>query len=450
MGGLSGAASGAALGTMVAPGIGTAAGAVLGGALGLFGGSSDDSEQAQALQKEASELYNKFGPVDLSNPIVFQQFSQAGLLSPQMEQALNLNMAKDETIHENAGDLTQQKAALESLKQLSQTGLSAQDLAASRELQNKTGQDAQARSAQLLQDAAQRGQSSAGSTLAAQLAANQNATQNESEHADQLAAQGSSARAQALAQLFAGTGQVRQQDTDTQKFNTQNDILRSQFLDQNAAARQQQNVNAQNQANLYNTQRQQSVQDRNTQQANAELLREQQAKRDYFNDQLNYTAGKANALTGQASNLMQQQANQNQGLSNVFQGLGQAATSYGQYKNNNSNTPTSSDVYSTPTSSDSFSMPQIGSQYGGGSYAHGGIIPEDGSELPGDHPENDTKNIKASGGEMVIPRSMMNSKEHAKAFVEHEFNTNPKKSEKDHLLTALAEMNKRLHALESK
>lgn len=450
MSGLSGAGSGAAIGTAIAPGIGTAIGGGLGLVTGLFGGGDDKAEQAAALQKEAAELYDKFGPVDLSNPIIFKQFSDAGLLSPQMQQALNLNMSKDESITENAGDLTQQKAALESLKQLSQTGLSAQDMAASRELQNKVGQDTESRNKQLLLDAQQRGQSGNGATLAAQLANNQQASQNESEHADQLAAQGSSARAQALAQLFAGTGQVRQQDTDTQKFNTQNDILRSQFLDQNAAARQQANTNAQNQANLYNLQRQQSVADRNTQQGNAELLRQQQAKEQYFQDQMAQANAKGNAYNGQANSLNNQASNQAQGWSNVMQGLGQAATAYGQYKNNSNSSPASSSS-GAPTSSDSFSMPQLGSQYSSPSYSfsEGGMVPEDGTEVPGNSPENDTKNAKLSGGEMVIPRSMMSSPEHAKAFVDHEFNNN-EKSEKETLMTMLAHMNNRLHHLESK
>lgn len=322
--GISGGLSGAAAGTAVAPGLGTAIGAGVGLLGGLLGGSNN-SDEIEALQREAAGLYDKFGPVDLSNPIVFQQFQQAGLLSPKMEQQLQLLQDQKLTLQENPENRKQQEQSLGQLKQLAQTGLGPEDLAAFRQLQQQTGQDSQAKQNQILQAAQQRGQASGGNTLAAMLMNAQSSAQQEANDASNIGAQAASARRQALNSLFSGQSQVRSQDFNTDQTNNQNEMLRRQFMDQNAVARQQRNVGEQNQANLYNLNRQQSVGDQNTSVANAELLRQQNAKRQYWADQLAQAQAKGNALTGQASALAAKDANSAQNLSNIFSGVGQLA-----------------------------------------------------------------------------------------------------------------------------
>lgn len=436
-GGLSGAATGAALGGPVGAGIGGAIG-VLGG---LFGGD-DHSDEIDALRKEAAGLYDKFGPVDLSNPITFKQFQQAGLISPQMVQAINLENDKKLELQENPENREGQQKSLNALKQLSQTGLGPEDLAAFRQLQSKVGGDEEAKRKQILQSSQMRGQGGGGGdALASQLMSAQSSAQNASAEADRMAASAASARREALSNLFTGQSQVRGQDFNTANANNQNELLRRQFLDQNAVARQNANVQAQNQANLYNTNRQQNVNDQNTSVGNQELLREQNAKRQYWADQMAHANARAGALTGQANALAGQDANSAQGMQNIFSGVGQLGSTISSM---NGGKPLfggggSSGGGDSPVPGSSSSTSQFGGLGANLHFSHGGTVP--GQEVvPGDSPQNDVVDAKLSAGEIVLPKSAAQNPKKAAKFVE--------KEKKEHkILGPLADLFKSLHEI---
>lgn len=456
--GIAGAASGAAGGAA----IGGPVGGIIGGAAGLIGGlfgGSDHSEEIEKLQREAASLFDRFGPVDLSDPIVFQQFQQAGLLSPQMEQALSLQMEQKLELQERPEDRAQQAQTINALKQLSQTGLSPEDLAAFNKLRSQVGADTEAKRNQILQQAQMRGQAGGGAQLASELMASQAGSQQASEQADRLAAEASSARRQALNNLFSGQSQLRGQDIGVAQANMQNEALRRQFLDQNALARQQRNVGAQNQANLFNVSRQQGVADQNTSMANAELLRQKNAKRQYWADQLTQAQNKAYALTGQAGNLRVQDQASAQGLQNIFSGVGQLGSTINSINGGplfGGKTASTSGGGSgaggagminmasggivTPSPSPSKHQEDIkkfekgfnsGEDFGESfrhlketifGHAGGGKVDHDNSfpgAVPTDSEKNDNVPAMLSPGEIVIPKSFAHDKDLAKAYIDY-------------------------------
>lgn len=436
-GGLSGAATGATIGSAV-PIIGTGLGAIVGGIAGLFGGGDDDA--AAQAQQRAIDTINALDVDDLSKQVMLQQYQQNGRLDPEMIQNLNLNADQKQILTEKPETLARQQYALNALKQMSQTGMSAQDLAQMQEARSAVAEDTGAKTNQLLQQAQMRGQLGAGDTLASQLMAAQQGGQRASKEALQTAAAAGQARQQALSQYGNMAGQVRGQDYATQEANMQNELARQRFLDQNSIARQQANVAAENQARMYNLQRQQGVGDMNVGGANTEAQRS-------ANLRANLSLGKAEALSkaysGQADRAQKAAEAAAASDTAMMKGIGSLAGDLGKagvfgdsvLKDSAGNEIKDSSGKTTPT-------------YGAFGFlggknvpkkAHGGEI--DGPEIVGhDSEENDIIPIMASAGEFVIPKTKMKDAESAKAFIDKHFKVKKEPSKHEHLLDLIAEL----------
>lgn len=431
-GGVSGALTGASAGAALGP-IGAGVGALAGGLAGLFGGANND--KADAAYQAAIDAYNNVGtPPDLSNPLVLQGFKQAGALTPELLQKLNLNEDKATTLTENPQDKQNQQNALNALQQMSQTGLTAGDRASFNQLRSQTAGDTQAKINQILQQQQMQGKSSGGNSLAAQLSAVQGANQSASAGADRLAQAATQARAGAL-QNYAGlAGQMRNADYNTQAFNTQNDIARQKFIDQNSIQNQASNVAAQNAANQANLGRQQSIADANATMQNQELQRQVQAQQQEYADALAKAGGLSGAYQSQGKSLSGEAGNQATSTGNmVTAGLGalsslgkpdsQGNTNWGNIFGTNASSAPSTGAYSsnntggtTLTNPGSSGTSQFGGLGGNLQYSHGGEIPGK-AKVAGDSPENDTVPIMASPGEIVIPRTFAHDPDLSKAYV---------------------------------
>ncbi len=453
-GGLSGAATGAAIGSAI-PVLGTGVGAVLGGIAGLFGGGDDDNGAAEAQQR-AIDTINALDIDDLSKQVMLQQYQQNGTLSPEMVQNLNLNADQKSILTENPETLARQQYAMDALKQMSQTGMSAQDMAQMQASRSAVAQDTGAKTAQLLQQSQMRGQLGSGDSLAAQLMANQQGSQQASKDAINTAAAAAQARQQALGQYGNMSSQVRGQDYATQQANMENELARQRFLDNNSLSRQTANVGAQNQANMYNLQRQQGVGDQNVGAGNAEAQRSANLR-----GQL--TLGKASALAsaygGQADQLQKQAAANaasdtaalsaagslagDLGKAGVFGAQG-ADSGYGAFGILGGKSAPQSSPQQAQTSGNPYFDKK---KYAGTipKKAHGGEI--DGPEIvEHDSEENDVVPILASGGEFIIPKSKMKDPDSAKAFIDSHFGKKKQHSKHEALLDLIAE----LHSKKSK
>jgi hypothetical protein len=434
--GLSGAGTGAAIGSAI-PVLGTGVGALIGGIAGLFGGGDDDNGQAEAQQR-AIDAINSLDIDDLSKQVMLQQYQQNGHLDPEMIQHLNLNADQKQILTEAPENRANQQYAMEALRQMSQTGMSAQDLAQMQALRSQVAQDTGAKTNQLLQQSQMRGTLDSGDTLAAQLMANQQGSQQASKDAINVAAAAADARKQALSQYGNMAGQVRGQDYETQKANMENELARQRFLDTNSLGRQTANVGAQNNANMYNLQRQQTVGDTNVGASNAEAQRSANLK-------ANLAAQKASALAGvyggQSKMLGDQAAANAQSNTNMWAGAANLAGSLGKAGVFGSSSPSVKNMsYDEAIGADNARRKDAGR-----GMAHGGEV--EGEELVhGDSEMNDIVPILASAGEFVIPKSKMKDSDSAKEFIDKHFKQKKQPSKHEALLDLIAE----LHSKKSK
>lgn len=338
-GALTGAGSGAAIGTALGgPGIGTAIGAGAGILGGLLSGDDGSDQAREAIQKAIAQ-YDALGmPPDLSGPIIYQQLQAGGRLTPQMEGILNEELTNVSTVQDNPNTRNDLTSALSQIRAKTFGGLSPEQMANQQKLLQQVGAQTQSQIKGAQNTQAAQGKSGSGDALAAMLSAAQGGAQQGSQNALQIGAQGANAQDSALRDYLQGIGALRASDTGREQFNASAQNTANQYKLQNSASRQARNVASSNQGQEYNLNRQNQVNDYNTQMGNQELLREQEAKRQHWLDQLALAQGKANAYTGQAGMYTQMANNSNQNWNSMLQGAGTVAGGIAQGVNYNNRT----------------------------------------------------------------------------------------------------------------
>lgn len=310
---------------------GTVAAPVVGGLFGSSSAKKAAAARAAAAQAALAELNALGVPPDLSKQIVFQQFQSQGELTPELAQKIELQASQVAQIQEDPSLRANQMEALNMLSQASRGGLRAEDRAAYNELRARVQRDSEAKRQQILQQMAARGQAGSGAELMAQLQSTQAAADESSAGADRLAAEASQRALQALAQRGSAASQLRGQDLSYEQMKAQALDDRNRFLYQNSVARQEANLNRKNQAQQANLANRQRLSELNVGQSNQELLRQNQAQRDFFQDRFNLATAKANALNNQGSAIAggyEQKANMYSGIGNA---LGQGFATAGAY-----------------------------------------------------------------------------------------------------------------------
>lgn len=323
------------------------AGPVIGGVLGASSASKARKQAAAAAAAAYAELSKVGMPPDLSKEVILQQFQEMGILTPELEQEIDLQASQVAQIEEDPALRTAQMEALNTLGGVSRGGLRAEDRTAYNELRAKTQQDAEAKRQQLLQSMAARGMGGSGAELMAQLQSAQASADTASAGADTLASDASKRALEALMQKSNVAGNIRSQDMSAAELKAKAIDDRNQFLYQNSVNRQSSNVAAKNaaqQANLANKQR---LSELNTAQGNTEALRQNEAKRQTWQDQLALAQSKANALNNQgtvASQNAQSQANTYSALGNAL-GSGFATLANRPATPEKSTTGSAGDIY---------------------------------------------------------------------------------------------------------
>lgn len=299
-----------------------AAAAIIAPIVGGIIGNEASREDREAAKRAANEAYQEIlklgAPPDLSKRIILEKFKQVGLYTPQLEEQVDVGISKVSQIQEDPALRDAQVQGLNLLKQRAETGLNATDRAALNQIRQQAGIDAQAKLEAIKQNMAARGLSGAGSELAQQLSAASSANAEESAAADRLAAQAQQAALQAALQSGQLSGQIRSQDFDVNRTKADAEDRFKQFDVQNSVARQSRNVAAQNQGQMYNIGNEQNVSNANTQMENAERIRQNDAQRQYWQDQAQQAQMRANARLGQSSQL-QSEANR---TAQTWQGIG--------------------------------------------------------------------------------------------------------------------------------
>lgn len=269
--------------------------------------ASGDRKKAQDAMNAAFQQINDIGaPPDLSAEIIRQNLQQAGVYTPQLEQAITQDVSKLSQVQEDPGLRTAQTQALQALQQRGAQGLTPVERQAFNDNRRKAAIESESKREQIIQNLAQRGMGGSGAEIAAQLGASQSGDQELAAQGDRLAAAASQNALQATAQAGQLGGQIRGQDFSVAGSKAQAEDALNQFNINNQIARQQRNISSQNQAQAANLGEQQRISDTNINAANAEKLRQANAKQQLWNSQAQLAGMKSNALTGQANNYQQQ------------------------------------------------------------------------------------------------------------------------------------------------
>lgn len=301
-----------------------AAGSIIGAGLGYLSAENARKDQKAAIKKAMAELEAVGYPPDLSKEIIYQQFEQAGILTPELEQDLSDSFAEVKIIKENPELRQSQLQALSQMKERAQVGLSAEDRAGLNQVRNEVQRDSEAKRQQIMQQMAARGQGGSGAELMMQLQAAQGASDQAAAGSDTLMAQAQQRALQALAQSADMASGIRSQDLNVETNNNAAINERNRFLAQNSIGRQTSNVNRLNAAQQSNLTEQQRIKDMNTAMTNEEKLRQIKEQGNLYDRSLGYAQAKSNAQMGQAAAARQSAQDTQSMFSQIGAGLGKA------------------------------------------------------------------------------------------------------------------------------
>lgn len=314
---------------------------------GILGGKSAKKAAAaqqaaiQAAMAQAMSIIDAVGaPPDLSKAIMIEQLQKAGVYTPEMEEAVNLEVSRVSQIQEDKSLRDNQVKALQEISKRGRAGLTPEERAEFNKSRGEVQRDLEAKNQQIIQNLAMRGQSGGGAEIAARLLASQESADRASEEADRLNATASARALDAIRQSGQLSGDLRQQDFNIEaaKAGSQDEFDR--FNVENQIARQQRNVDSRNVAQATNLAETQRIQDTNTAAANQEKYRQVQAQRDFWQDKMSQAQAKAAVLTGGAGMMGQAAGGQDKAAANMWGQIGGAgASAFGSLANYYANKP---------------------------------------------------------------------------------------------------------------
>lgn len=286
----------------------------------------------QAAMERATAIIEETGlPPDLSAPVILQELRRAGIYNPQLEATINTKASELSKIQEDKGLRDTQVQALQNMSRLGRAGLTADERAQMNQARQSVQRDLEAKQQQIIQNMQMRGQSGSGAELAARLGASQAGADRASEEGDRISSLAQQRALQAIQASSSMAGSLRGQDFDVESRKAGAADEFERFNVGNQIATQQRNVGSQNEGQRLNLGEAQRIADTNVQMGNTEKLRQNQAKRDFWQDKLSYNKARA----GMAGDMGQAQYSagmaQAQGTDNLWGGIGKAAGSYGSY-----------------------------------------------------------------------------------------------------------------------
>lgn len=324
---------------MTAFAVASVAAPVIGGIMGGFAASKDRAQQKKMIKRALQELEKVGVPPDLSGPLLLKEFERAGIYTPELEEDLSSEVQESTVaqIKEKPELREAQMQALNSLQQRAKVGLSAEDRAALNQVRSEVQRDSEAKRQQIMQTMQSRGQGGGGADLMAQLQSAQGAADQAAAGSDTLMAQAQARALDALGQSGRMATDVRGQEFGIEETKARAIDERNRFLNENSIARQRQNVGTLNEAQRLNLAEQQRISTANTQLANAEMERQNQAKRDLYQDKLDLAKAKGAAHVAQAAAAGQRADATASRYAGIGSAIGSGVASYGSMQNANNN-----------------------------------------------------------------------------------------------------------------
>ncbi|NDE09877.1 MAG: hypothetical protein EBZ95_04835 [Chitinophagia bacterium] len=312
-----------------------AGGATLGGALIGAGQASQSRDAANAARAQALAQYAGISVPDAEKMMLnLQQYQSAGTLTPQMEQLVTQGPTALEQISLDPKVREQQMAALQGIAGFASGSPTSADIAGFELSRQNAAGEAQAKSNQILQQMAQRGQAGSGAELIAQLQNAQSGASMLQQSQLQQAQAMQQAKLAALQQQAGMASNVRQQDYSQAANLAQAQDAIARFNAQNSQQVGAANTQAQNQAMAANLAAKQNLMNSNAQLLNQQQQYNKQLAQQNFKNQMDLAAGRSGQY-GNIAAAQQQQAGQTAGMwGTIGQGLGTAiAGAYSAKKN---------------------------------------------------------------------------------------------------------------------
>jgi hypothetical protein len=310
------------LGTALAVGaIGQGVGGILGNVIGGFASAADREKAEAAFKKAMAEIEAIGAGPDLSREIFLKEFKQVGVLTPEVEKAVDQGVARVAEV--DPGLKKAQMSALADIMQVGKTGITAKE-----RLQRQLASEEAARavsSAEAGQIAQLRARGLAGSAAERTLlgrSADERARR-EYELAAQTAMAAESRALQAMIQGGQFAGQIRGQEFSEGTTNAQIKNEMDRFNITNRSAQEQRRVAMENQARQYNAAVAQDIHNKNIIMPYQEKVRQRNAEQQMRQNQLTL-AQLRSGMYGQQSQMAQQQAAQTQQM------WGQMGGAFGQ------------------------------------------------------------------------------------------------------------------------
>ena len=258
---------------------------LVGGIAGQLAGGADRNSAQNAYNQAMSELLAIGMPPDLSKELVLKQFTSAGVMTPELEQEIKLGPSAVAGIKEDPSTREAQVQALQLLQQ-SGRGISPQDRLKFNEARDQIQRDSEAKRQQILQNFQQRGMGGSGAELATQLSQAQASANDASLQGDRIAATSAANALSAISQAGDLGGKLRGQDFDVERTKATAADEFERFNTQNQVNRQARNVGARNTAQAGNLANSQDILNKNTGMKNAEMTRANDARRTFWQDQV--------------------------------------------------------------------------------------------------------------------------------------------------------------------
>lgn len=363
----------------------------------LFGNGGEDTLKNVLSQAEGINV-----PSAASMQIQLQQLVSAGVLTPEQAQTvLQQGNALNGVSASNQG-LSAEEQALASLgNEVNSGGSDAEEQAALNNSLNAVNASTKGANDAVLQNQAARGSLTGGETLAAQLSNNATGAATANTNALNARALAENNKMQALQSLGTLGGNVQGQVYGAQAntANAQNAI--NQFNSQQSNAMNQFNTANKNNAAAENLANAQQISNTNVGNENANRTRNSDLIQQNFNNQL-AKQGTVNQAAGSLAGTQNANTSANAALTGGLIGAG--ATAFSPYAGaalsgvNKSATPQPKE--------DTSSYYAMGGPVK--DFRSGGSVPGHAS-VPGDSPKNDTVPARLSPGEVVLPRSVVNS-----------------------------------------
>jgi hypothetical protein len=280
----------------------------VGGLVGMQEGQKGAHKAARSYQQAISQFENIGIPDIASQELALLMPEYQGDYMSQQEAALGLGPSAMEGVSSDPRLQEAQMASLEKLSQMGESGLLPGEEAALRQSRRGAAGEAQAKNQQIMDDMARRGMGGSGAELAARLQASQSGADRMSQENDRVMQMAQERALGAIGQSANLAGQIR-----GQQFGEKSDVAKAkdyinQFNTQNQQSVQQRNVATTNAANMRNLTEKQRLGEAATANKNQQQVHNKGLVQQEFNNKMQKAGGLAGQYQQQGAN-RQAQAN---------------------------------------------------------------------------------------------------------------------------------------------